>query len=208
MGDQENVGEKATGQSAQKGQGQEAAGRGGGHRLLTVAFRGDSQAVGKTGHREVNALPGNTPQPSAGETTPRLHDPDDQSEPVTERHGLRALISRRRRTARSGRRGRGSARHASCAYRPLLIWGQRKARQSLTKTHVHPRIAGCPEALPTKRDASAKWRDKEQAHPKLRPVSRLTLLSLETARDTEVLNSSGFFCAKVVMRLVAAVTTP
>lgn len=86
--------------------------------------------------------------------------------------------------------------------------GQRKARQSLTKTHVHPRIAGCPEALPTERDASAKWRDKEQAHPELHPVSRLTLLSLETARDTEVLNSSGFFCAKVVMRLVAAVTTP
>lgn len=36
----------------------------------------------------------------------------------------------------------------------------------------------------------------------------LTLLNLETARETEVLNSSGFFCAKVVMRLVAAVTTP
>lgn len=36
----------------------------------------------------------------------------------------------------------------------------------------------------------------------------LTLLSLATARDTDVLKSSGLFWARVVMRLVAAVTTP
>lgn len=35
-----------------------------------------------------------------------------------------------------------------------------------------------------------------------------TLLSLATARDTEVLNSSGLFWAREVMRLAAAVTTP
>ena len=35
-----------------------------------------------------------------------------------------------------------------------------------------------------------------------------TLLSLATASETEVLKSSGLFWARVVMRLVAAVTTP
>lgn len=39
-------------------------------------------------------------------------------------------------------------------------------------------------------------------------MDELTLLSLATARDTAVLKSSGFFCARVMMRLVAAVTTP
>lgn len=39
-------------------------------------------------------------------------------------------------------------------------------------------------------------------------IDELTLLSLATASDTAVLKSSGFFWARVMMRLVAAVTTP
>lgn len=39
-------------------------------------------------------------------------------------------------------------------------------------------------------------------------VVQLTLLSLETANDTQVLNSSGFFWLRQVMREMAAVTTP
>lgn len=35
-----------------------------------------------------------------------------------------------------------------------------------------------------------------------------TLLSLATASEMDVLKSSGLFWARVVMRLVAAVTTP
>ena len=37
---------------------------------------------------------------------------------------------------------------------------------------------------------------------------RLTLLSRDTASDTQVLNSSGFFWLRQVMREIAAVTTP
>lgn len=39
-------------------------------------------------------------------------------------------------------------------------------------------------------------------------TERLTLLSLATASEMDVLKSSGLFWARVVMRLVAAVTTP
>lgn len=35
-----------------------------------------------------------------------------------------------------------------------------------------------------------------------------TLLSLATAKDTDVLKSSGLFWAREVIRLAAAVTTP
>lgn len=53
-----------------------------------------------------------------------------------------------------------------------------------------------------------KLSNEDQIHPAVCPHHGLTLLSRETARETEVLNSSGFFWASVVMRLVAAVTTP
>ena len=74
---------------------------------------------------------------------------------------------------------------------------------------MHCRITDCPEAVPTEQDTRLVHKvTKTKPTVSSLPLRRLTLLNLETARDTEVLNSSGFFCAKVVMRLVAAVTTP
>lgn len=52
---------------------------------------------------------------------------------------------------------------------------------------------------------SSTWAD---AWVLIENITNITRLNLETAKETDILNSSGFFCASAVIRLVAAVTTP